>query len=185
MGCVKLYRAMGKEYFNKLKFLWLNPAEFFDQDFGPEGEKNAYRFAVLTGLLVALELGISEALSGGSRGIVAFVTVFLLAGMPLAVAVWVYLWTAFVKLCAYLLGESLPTRQVRLVVAYSLAGLIALGLGFGLGKWLALAIFLFQVFGIEKTLSCSRLTAVVFVGLPFSMLVVLAGFFTLMFKVFK
>src|SRR5579872_4191391 len=130
---------MAKEYFNNLRLLWFHPAEFFDQGFGPEGEKNAFRFAVLTGLLVALELGISEALTGGSLGIVTFVTVILVAGMPLAVTVWIYLWTAFVKLCAYLLGESLPARQVRLVVAYSLAGLVGLGLGFGLGKWLAMA----------------------------------------------
>ncbi len=176
---------MVKEYFDNLKLLWLHPAEFFDRDFGPEGEKNAFRFAVLTGLLVALELGVSEALTGGSPGIVAFVTAILLAGMPLAVTAWIYLWTAFVRLCIYLLGEVLPVAQVRLVVAYSLAGLVGLGLGFGLGKWLALAVFLFQVFGMEKVLSCSRWTAAVYVGLPFSMLAVLAGFFTLMFKVFK
>src|SRR5579864_4764734 len=124
MGCAKLYRVMAKEYFDKLKLVWFRPVEFFDQDFGPEGEKNAFRFAVLTGFLVALELGISEALSGGSPGIVAFVTVILLAGMPLAVTVWIYFWTGFVRLCAYLLGEGLPIRQVRLVVAYSLAGLV-------------------------------------------------------------
>lgn len=176
---------MINEYLGKVRALWLEPGVFFDQDFGPAAEKDAFRFAVVTGLLVALELGIAEALAGGSLSIIALVTGIMLLAMPFLVTVWIYLWTHFMRLCAYLLGENLPQEPVRLVVAYSVGGWLVAGLGFGLGKWLALAAFLFQLLGIEKILPCSRWTAAVYVGLPFSMMAVLAGFFTLMFKVFK
>jgi hypothetical protein len=81
-------------------------------------------------------------------------------------------------------GETLPLGSVRPVVAYSAAGLVALGVGLGVGKWLALSMFVFQLLGVEKALGCSRWTAAVYVGLPFSMVAVLAGLLTLMFKVY-
>ena len=184
-GCVKLYPSMVKEYLENLRSIWSGPADFFERNFGPSGEKDAFQFAVLTSFLVALELGLSEAWSGGSLGMVALVTVLMLIGMPFFMTAWVFLWASFMKLCGYLLGESLPLGPLRRVSAYSAAGLVALGVGFGLGKWLALAVFVFQIFGVEKSLRCSRWTAAVYVGLPFSLVAVLMGFFTLMFKVFK
>lgn len=176
---------MIKEYFGQLRFLWTRPAEFYSQVVLQAGEKESSRFSVMTALLVAVELGLVEALSDRSIWIVALVTVLMLLAMPFVVTVWIYLWSGFVKLCANLLGETLPWEPLRRVVAYSAAGWVALGLGYGLGKWVALATILFQVIGVEKALRCSRWTAVVYVGLPFSMVVVLGGFFAFMFKVFK
>jgi len=176
---------MFKDYFQNLVSLWLRPGRFFERNFSPSGEKESVRFAVITGILLALELGVSEALAGGSLGIVALVTGITLLAMPFFVTLWIYLWAAFMKLCAYLLGESYPLEPVRQVVGFSVAGFIPLGFGIGLGKWLALISFPFQVLGIEKALKCSRWTALVYVGLPFSMCAVLAFFFILMFKVFK
>lgn len=176
---------MIKQYFENLKFLWLRPAEFFGRTSDLAGEKEAFRFANLTGVLVSLEIGLAEVLSGGSKVNVVLVTVVMLLAMPFLVTAGIYLWSGFIRLCAYLLGEPLPLEPVRLVVAYSIAGIAFLGLGFGLGKWLALATFVFQVFGLEKVLKCSRWTAGVFVGLPFSMVAVLLIFVGLMFKVFK
>ncbi len=176
---------MMKDYFRKLKLLWFHPAEFFEAHFNRADDKEAMRFSVLTSCLVALELGLAEAFSGGSIWIITFVTVLMLIGLPFVVTVWIYLWSAFMKLCANLMGETLPLAPVRQVVAYSVGGLVLLGLGFGLGTFLALAIFVFQVYGFEKVLRYSRWTSVVYVGLPFSMVAVLIGIFTLMFKVFK
>lgn len=175
---------MIKEYFEKLKLLWLHPSVFFDRNVFPPDEKQAVRFAVITGLLAALELGLVEAFTGGSLSIVALVTFVLLVGMPFLVTLWVFLWSGFMRLCAFLLGETLPMDSVRPVVAYSAGGLAALGLGLGIGKWLALSMVVFQLLGIEKALGCSRWTAVVYVGLPFSMVGVMTGLLTLMFKVY-
>jgi hypothetical protein len=176
---------MFKEYFQKLKNLWFRPSEFYERVYAAQDEKSALNFSVMTGILLAVEMGVVEALSGGSLGNVAMVTILLLAAMPLVVTLWIYLWSAYMRLCAYLLGEAIPVEPLRQVVAYSMAGLVALGVGYGLGKWLALVIFVFQVFGVEKFLKCSRWTAVVYVGLPFSTVAVLVALGTLMFKVFK
>jgi hypothetical protein len=59
------------------------------------------------------------------------------------------------------------------------------GVGFGLGKWLLVSSFVFQFFGLEKMLRCSRWTSAVYVGLPVSLVGVLGALLTLMFKVFK
>lgn len=179
------YRAMIKEYFGQLIGLWLHPAEFFRERFDPEDEKAAIRFSILTGVLVVLEFGAGEALGGGAPGIVALVTALLLVGTPFFVTVWIYAWAAFIKFCAFLLEQELDMERVRRVVAYSMAGLAALVVGFGLGKWLALSMFLFQVFGVERVQKCSRWTAAIFVGLPFSLMAVLALLGAFMFKVFK
>jgi hypothetical protein len=184
-GVVLDLGAMIKEYFRQLIGLWLHPVEFFSKRFDPEDEKAATRFSVLTGVLVTLEFGAGEALGGGSLGIVALVTLLLLVLMPFLVTVWIYAWTAFLKLCAFLLEQELDMERVRRVVAFSLAGLAALAVGFGLGKWLALAMFVFQVFGVERVQKCSRWTAAVFVGLPFSLMAVLVLLGALMFKVFR
>jgi len=181
----KLSAIMITAYLKQLRSLWLQPSDFYSQVVLQEGEGESSRFSVLTALFVALELGLVEAFSDRSIWIVALVTVILLVAMPFLVTVWTYLWSGFIKLCAGLLGESLPWEPLRRVVAYSAAGLTALGLGYGLGKWVALATFLFQVIGIEKAIRCSRWTAIVYVGLPFSMVAVLGGFFAFMFKVFK
>jgi hypothetical protein len=176
---------MVQEYFQNLRFLWSRPAEFFDDNYDADGETKAFRFANITGLLVAVELGVAEIFSGGSIMNVVLVTLVMLLGMPFFVNAWIYLWSGFMKLCAYMLGEVLPLEPVRQVVAYYVAGLAFLGLGYGLGKWLALAIFVFQIFGVEKVLRCSRWTAGIYVGLPFSLVAVLTGFVIFMFKVFK
>ena len=139
------------EYFQNLGFLWSRPAEFFDKNYDVRGENKAFRFANITGILVSVELGVVEIFSGGSVMNVVLVTLVMLLGMPFFVNAWIYLWSGFMKLCAYMLGEVLPLEPVRQVVAYSVAGLAFLGLGYGLGKWLALAIFIFQIFGVEKS----------------------------------
>jgi hypothetical protein len=176
---------MVKQYFEDLRFLWFRPAEFFGREFGVLAEKDAFRFANFTGILVALELGLVEIFSGSSWVNVTLVMLLFLLGMPFLVNAGIYLWSGFIRLCAYLLGENLPAEPLRLVVAYSIAGIAFLGVGFGLGKWLALASFVFQVFGVEKALRCSRWTAGVYVGLPFSLVAVLTGFVIFMFKVFR
>jgi hypothetical protein len=176
---------MVKEYFENLRFLWSRPSEFFEERSAAEDEKEAFRFANLTGILVALELGLAEIFSGGSIINIVLVTLGMLLGMPFFVNAWIYLWSGFMKLCANLMGETLPLDPVRRVVAYSIAGIALLGLGWGLGKWLALATFVFQVFGVEKALRCSRWTAGVYVGLPSSLVAMLLLFVLFMFKVFK
>ncbi len=176
---------MVKQYFENLRFLWFRPAEFFARKYHPGDEKEAFRFANLTGILVAFELGLAEIGAGGSKLNVLLVTVVMLLAMPFWVTAGIYLWTGFIRLCAFLVGEGLPTEPLRQVVAYSIAGIALLGLGFGLGKWLCLTVFVFQVFGVEKVLKCSRWTAGIYVGLPFSLLAVLLIFVAFMFKVFK
>jgi len=176
---------MVRHYFENLRFLWFRPSEFFSQNYQPGDEKESFRFANLTGILVALELGLAEILAGGSKLNVVLVTVAMLLAMPFLVTAGIYLWSGFMRLCAFLVGESLPLEPVRQVVAYSIAGIALLGLGFGLGKWLFLAVFIFQFYGVEKVLKCSRWTAGIYVGLPFSLVAVLLVFVAFMFKVFK
>jgi hypothetical protein len=101
------------------------------------------------------------------------------------VTLWIYVWAAFMKLCAALLDEDLSLEPLRRVVAFSVGGLVSLGLGYGLGKWVALVMFVFQVFGVERVQKCSRWTAAVYVGLPFSLVAVLGLLGAFMFKVFK
>ncbi len=176
---------MIRHYFEDLRFLWLDPAQFFGRAHIPEDEKESFRFANLTGIFVALELGLAEILAGGSIVNVTLVTVVMLLAMPFLVTAGIYLWAGFMRLCAYLIGESLPLEPVRQIVAYSVAGIALMGLGFGLGKWSCLAVFVFQLFGVEKVLRCSRWTAGIYVGLPFSLVAVLLVFVAFMFKVFK
>jgi len=176
---------MFSECLAQLRSLWLQPADFYSRVVQEQGEGGSSRFSVLTALFVALELGLVEAFSDRSIWIVALVTAILLVALPFVVTVWTYLWSGFIKLSASLLGEDLPWEPLRRVVAYSAAGWTALGLGYGLGKWVALATFFFQIIGVEKAFRCSRWTAVIYVGLPFSMVAVLGGFFAFMFKVFK
>lgn len=176
---------MIRQYFENLRFLWFHPGQFYGRTHIPQDEKESFRFANLTGIFVALELGLAEILAGGSVVNVTLVTVVMLLAMPFLVTAGIYLWTGFMRLCAFLIGEALPLEPLRQVVAYSVAGIALMGLGFGLGKWLCLAVFLFQLFGVEKVLKCSRWTAGVYVGLPFSLVAVLLVFIAFMFKVFK
>jgi hypothetical protein len=176
---------MLKTYLRKLRLLWRHPSVFFEEVQYETNLKDAGRFAVITGLIVALEIGIFEVLSGGDLEIVAVVTAGLLVLMPLAVMLWIYGWAGFMRLCGLLLGNDLPSDSLRRAVAYSTGGWIPFIVGFGLGKWLALMTFAFQFFGVEKGLRCSRWAAAVYVGLPFSIIAVIFGMVTLMFKVFK
>ncbi len=176
---------MVRHYFENLRFLWFRPGEFFSRNYQPGDEKESFRFANLTGVLVALERSLSEILAGGSKVNVVLVTLATLLAMPFLVTAGIYLWSGFMRLCAFLVGESLPLEPVRQVVAYSIAGIALLGLDFSLVIWLSLAVFVFQVFGMEKVLKCSRWTAGIYVGLPFSLVAVLLVFVALMFKVFK
>jgi hypothetical protein len=174
--------AMKNGYFAKLLGIWSRPADFFsDPSLGDPSK--AVPFAAVTGACVALELGTWEALTGGSLGMVALVTGLLLAGLPLVVLAGAFLWSRFMGLCAYFLGESLPASRCFPVVAYSMAGLTAFILGPGLGKWFALSAFLFQFLGFERSLSYSRWMSLVLVGLPFSMAAVLTLFFGSIFKI--
>lgn len=176
---------MINRYFLDLRSLWTNPADFFGRSQSSMNEKDAFRFANLTGVLVALELGLLEILSGGSWLNVVLMTAVMFLALPFLVNVWIYLWDGFLRLCASLLGKNLSAASTRLVVAYSLAGLVALGIGFGLGKWLVLATLVFQIVGLEKSLRCSRWTAGVYVLFPFSLVAVLLLFTVFIFKVFK
>jgi hypothetical protein len=139
---------------------------------------------MITGAFVALELSLKEFLSSGSIPIVALVMAILLLLLPFVFLLGVYAWAAFMRLCAGLLNETLPLAPLRLVTAYSAAGFLAMLFGFSFGIWLSLAFLVFQVYGVERMLKCSRWTSVVFVGLPFSIVGVLFALFTLMFKVF-
>jgi len=174
--------AMKSDYSKKLLGIWSHPADFFSDPSQGDPSK-AVPFAAVTGALVAVELGVWEALTGGSLGMVALVTGLLLAALPLAILAGAFLWARFMGLCAYFVGENLPAARCFPVVAYSMAGLAAFVLGPGLGKWLALSAFLFQFLGFERSLSYSRWTALVLVGLPFSMAAVLVVFFGFIFKI--
>lgn len=175
---------MIRHYLQELRALCFDPSGFFARSQGRLTEKDSFRFANLTGLLIALELGLAEVLAGGSWGNVAWVTLAMFLILPFVVNAWIYVWDAFMRLCASLLGETLSPESTRYVVAYSLAGFLLVGIGFGLGKWLALATFLFQVLGLEKTLRCSRWTAGIYVLFPLSLVLVLLFFTLFMFKVF-
>ncbi len=176
---------MFTEYFDQLRSLWLRPSVFFETTAKKNDEKLASRFVVRTSLLVALELGLSEALGGGDLRIIAFVTLVLVLVMPFVLAMWVSLWSRFIALCAQLLGEKVPLDKVRLVVSYSAGGWITLVLGFGWGALLSTIMVFFQALGFEKVLGYSRWSSRVYVGFPFALMLVLALIFTLLFKVFK
>ncbi len=175
---------MLKDYFQKLKTIWTRTSEFYENILGRGDSSEATRFAAFTGILVALELSFAEVVNGGSMTMVALVTVMMFVFTPFLTLAWVYLWAGFIRLCGLLLGEKLPLETIQLVVAYSSAGLVTLGVGFLWGKWLALITVIFQVLGAERALKCSRRMAAVYVMLPVSMVMVLLGIFTLMFKVF-
>ena len=98
---------MIKAYFQKLFFLWRKPVDFFSTVAHEAQPQEASAFAALTAVLVSLELGLQEALSGGSPSIVAFVTLILLVGLPFVVLVCGYLWVFFIRLTGFLLGTNL------------------------------------------------------------------------------
>lgn len=175
---------MISNYCRKTKELFTRPSDFYGEVLQQPDLKGAARYTALTGVFVALGLALRELLLNGSPSLVALVTALLLLLMPAVMLAGVYAWTGFMRLCAGLLDESLPDLPLRLVVAYSVAGFLTLGLGFTLGKWLSLVFLIFQVLGVERMLKCSRWTAVVFVMLPFSIVGVVILLFTLMFKVF-
>jgi hypothetical protein len=174
-----------KQYFHQLISLWFRSSDFYEKTVKKSDDRQASRFVVLTSFLVALELGLSQAFSGGDLRIVAFVTFLLILFMPFALWVWVYVWSLFIRLCGQLLGEDLPLDKVRLVVAYSAGGWVTLGLGFTLGGLLSVVMVVFQALGFQKVLGYSKWNSVVYVGFPFSLLAVLVLIFTLLFKVFK
>jgi hypothetical protein len=175
---------MFRQYFQQLRSVYTAPGRFFEDIFDHSTFQKALMFAALTGVVIALELGLSEVLESSSLGIIALVTVVTLFVLPLAMVAGVYIWSGFTKLCAYLLKEELPYEPLLIMVGYSAAGFLFLGLGGWVGKFLSLAALIFQVAGMEKMMKCSRWTAVIFVFLPFSIFMVCVGFFTLMFKVF-
>ena len=175
---------MFKDYIAQIKLAYTSPSRFFEQALQRGSFAQALQFAALTGVCIALELGISEAFASSSPAIVALVTLLTLLAMPLVLMAWVFVWSTFIQLCAFLLQEHLPFFPLRLMVGYSSAGLLFLGLGGWFGKLLSLTTLFFQVWGMERVLKCSRWTAVLFVFLPFSIFAVLIGFFSLMFKVF-
>jgi len=175
---------MFTDYLLKTRSLFTRPSEFY-ADVLRRGEfREAARYSMITGGCVALELALKELFSSGSAPIVALVAGLLLLLLPCALLLGVYAWSAFMRLCATLLNESLPVAPLRVVVAYSMAGFLAMLFGFSLGKWISLVLLVFQVYGVEKMLKCSRWTSVVFVMFPFSIMSVLLVLFTLMFKVF-
>ncbi len=162
----------------------LSPSAFYAEALERGDRKAAFRYSLVTGALVALELTAREFFSSGSTSLVLLTSLILLPALPALMAAGVHAWTWFMGLSASLLGEKLPRSPLKLVVAYSVAGFLTMGFGFTVGKWLSLGLLVFQVFGVEKMLKCSRWTAVVFVGLPFCIVGVVVLLFTLMFKVF-
>ncbi|MGH7739577.1 MAG: hypothetical protein ACREL1_05470 [bacterium] len=172
------------DYFSQVKSAYTRPSRFLDQNLGRADLGRALRFAAITGACVALELGISEALTSSSLSIVALVTVLALILLPIVFGAWVFIWSGFIRLCAFLLQENLPASPLRLVVGYSSVGLLFLGLDGWIGKLISLITVVFQVWGMERVLRCSRWTAILFVFLPFSIFLLLLGLVSLMFKVF-
>ena len=173
-----------KNYFRKLLMLWTRPGEFYSAAALETDSQPASNFAALTAILVAVELGLQEALSGGTLSIVAFVTVALLIALPFGVLLSGFLWAGFIRLTASLLGADLPFLALQKLVFYSCGGLAAMALAFLVGKWAALAVFFFQVAGSGEMLSCSKVSAYVYVLLPASMFGVLGLVLALLFKVF-
>jgi hypothetical protein len=176
---------MFQRYFSQLFSLWVRPSVFYEATVKASDAKQASRFVVFTSFLVAIELGLAQALSGGDLRIVIFVTFLLVLFVPFALWVWVYGWSLFIRLCGQLFGADIPFDKIRLVVAYSAGGWVALGLGFGLGGLLTVVMVFFQALGFQKVLGYSRWNSAVYAGFPFSVLAVLVLIFTLLFKVFK
>jgi hypothetical protein len=175
---------MIKAYFQKLYFLWRRPGDFFSSAARDAKPQEASTFAAMTAVLVALELGLQEALSGGTPSIVAFVTLALLVGLPFIVLVCAYLWAFFIRLTGFLLGANLPLPGLQKLALYSSGGLAALGVAYLVGKWVALAVVVFQVVGAGEFLPCSRVSSYVYILLPASMMGVLMVILALLFKVF-
>jgi hypothetical protein len=176
---------MFDQYFNQLLGLWFRPSDFYEKTVNKSDNKQASRFVVLTSFLVALELGLAEALTGGDLRIVAFVTLLLILFIPFVFWVWVHGWTWFIHICGLLLGEDFPMEKIRPIVAFSAGGWITLGLGFGWGGLLSVVIVVFQALGFQKVLGYSKWNSAVYAGFPFSIMAVLVLIFTLLFKVFK
>jgi hypothetical protein len=175
---------MIRVYFQKLFSLWIRPVGFFSTAAFEAKPQEASTFAALTAVLVSLELGLQEALSGGTPSIVAFVTLALLVALPFAVLVCGYLWAFFIRLTGFLLGADLSLPDLQKLVLYSSGGLVALGVAYLVGKWVALAVLVFQVIGAGEVLACSKVSAYVYVLLPAAMLGVLMAVLALLFKVF-
>jgi hypothetical protein len=176
---------MFNQYFNQLLALWSRPSNFYEKTVKKSDAKQASRFVVLTSFLVALEMGLTQALTGGDLRIVAFVTLLLILFMPLVLWVWVHGWAWFIRICGLLLGENFPIEKIRPIVAFSAGGWITLGLGFGLGGLLSIVMVAFQALGFRKVLGCSKWNSAIYAGFPFSLMAVLVLIFTLLFKVFK
>jgi len=176
---------MFNQYFSRLFALWLHSSDFYGETVRKSDNKQASRFVVLTSFLVALELGLTQALTGGDLRIVAFVTLLLILFMPLVFWVWVNGWAWFIRVCGLLLGEDIPMEKIYPIVAFSAGGWITLGLGFGLGGLLSVVIVVFQALGFQKVLGYSKWNSAIYVGFPFSIMAVLVLIFTLLFKVFK
>jgi hypothetical protein len=175
---------MIKAYFQKLFFLWRKPVDFFSTVAHEAQPQEASAFAALTAVLVSLELGLQEALSGGSPSIVAFVTLILLVGLPFVVLVCGYLWAFFIRLTGFLLGTNLPLPDLQKLVLYSSGGLAALGVAYLVGKWVALTVIVFQVIGAGEILAYSKVSSYVYILLPAAMMGVLMAVLALLFKVF-
>ncbi|HET9870529.1 MAG TPA: hypothetical protein VFR02_08550, partial [bacterium] len=110
---------MFRDYFQQIKLAYTRPGRFFEQALQQGSLSQALRFSALTGVCVALELGVSEAFASSSLPIVGLVTALTLVALPLASVVWVFGWAAFIRLCGFLLQEDLASPSLRLMVGYS------------------------------------------------------------------
>lgn len=178
-----LPRGMGS-YFATLRDLVLRPSRFYGEQFLDPDPGRATRFVLRTGLYLAIGLSVAEALASRSWSwtIMAFTGLMLLV-LPLLMLVAAAVWTRFLRLGSVLLVESVPLPEARIAVAYSTAGLLPLMFG-GIAAWLAFVTLAFQIVGIERGLSCSRVKAAVLVLFPFGIASLLFLFFQFMFEVF-
>ena len=167
-----------------LKELFTNPSRFYGETFLAPDAGRAARFVLFNGLLIAVGLGVHEAAASRSLSwaIAAFAGLLVLV-LPFLLLLSVALWTLILRLGTSLLGEPVPLPETRIAVAYSTAGLLPLVFT-GFVPWLALAALVFQVVGLERGLSCSRVRASVLVLFPSGLASLLFLFLMFLFEVF-
>jgi len=148
------------------------------------GTEDARVFARWSGFTAAILFFAREMLLGGRISWV----VALAALMAMLVGPWVMeglalLWSAYLRLAAGLLGESLDGSIATRITGFSTAGLLPLATGLPWVGWLSLVTFLYQARGLEKSLPCGRFRATLLAGFPALLVLTVWGLVTLIFKI--
>jgi hypothetical protein len=171
------------DYGRDLRGIILSPRRFFGEVFPGRTDRAARWFACLNGWLMVAMFFLLEVLTGGRVTWTLLLAVAMGAILaPFAMPILSALWAAFMGLTARLLGEELDPRAARKTTDYATVGLLPLALGYGWLAFLALSVVVYQILGLERAQSCSRLKAFILAGFPFLLFLTLMGMAALIFK---